>query len=197
MTQVEKVLAIAAKEIGTGESPPGSNNTKYNTWYYGRAVSGASYAWCCVFCRWDFVQAGLGDLFPKTAYVPTVLDWAKKNNTVVAKTTGRPGDVIIFDWTGKKAGSHIGIIEKVILGGYITIEGNWENAVKRVQRTDMGKVLAVIRPRYSDEKQQPQQKNNTEGLERHAQNLQSTRRGGDAGLCRQQKDNKDRRDFCR
>jgi Flp pilus assembly protein TadD len=30
--------------------------------------------------------------------------------------------------------------------------------VKRVQRTDMGKILAVIRPRYSDEKQQPQQK---------------------------------------
>lgn len=52
--QRQKILAIADGELGIKESPPNSNNVKYNTWFYGRPVSGASYPWCCTFISWLF-----------------------------------------------------------------------------------------------------------------------------------------------
>lgn len=49
-----EALSIAASQVGVKESPSGSNNVKYNTWYYGHAVSGADYPWCMVFMAWVF-----------------------------------------------------------------------------------------------------------------------------------------------
>lgn len=62
-------IAIAAGQIGVTEYPSGSNKVKYNTWYYGSAVSGAAYPWCAVFVVWCFaVLAGdiSGETVPKT-----------------------------------------------------------------------------------------------------------------------------------
>ena len=39
----KQIVEIAAKEIGTKESPANSNKVKYNTWYYGHKVSGSAY----------------------------------------------------------------------------------------------------------------------------------------------------------
>ena len=58
MTEKE-LLRIASAEIGTKENPAGSNKVKYNTWYYGRAVSGKAYPWCMVFVQWVFDRAGI------------------------------------------------------------------------------------------------------------------------------------------
>ena len=58
MTGAE-LAALAARELGITESPPGSNQVKYNTWYYGQAVSGSAYPWCMVFVQWVFAQAGV------------------------------------------------------------------------------------------------------------------------------------------
>lgn len=53
------LVEIANSQIGVKESPSGSNNVKYNTWYYGNPVSGEWYPWCCVFVEWCFaVLAG-------------------------------------------------------------------------------------------------------------------------------------------
>ena len=41
MATVSELLEIARRQIGVKESPPNSNNVRYNTWYYGREVSGA------------------------------------------------------------------------------------------------------------------------------------------------------------
>ncbi len=49
-----RLLEIAQSQVGVKESPAGSNNVKYNTWYYGHAVSGDAYPWCCVFVEWCF-----------------------------------------------------------------------------------------------------------------------------------------------
>ena len=54
MTEKE-LLRIATAEIGTKENPAGSNKVKYNTWYYGREVSGKAYPWCMVFVQWRCV----------------------------------------------------------------------------------------------------------------------------------------------
>lgn len=54
-----ELLKIAAAEVGTKEVPANSNNVKYNTWYYGKVVSGSAYAWCAAFVCWCFaVLAG-------------------------------------------------------------------------------------------------------------------------------------------
>lgn len=52
--QLEKVLSIAAKEIGTKEKY--NNEVKYNNWYYGKTVNGSAYPWCAAFVSWCFDQ---------------------------------------------------------------------------------------------------------------------------------------------
>jgi hypothetical protein len=152
MTKQETLIAKARAELGTRETPPGSNNVKYNTAYYGKAVSGAAYAWCCAFVWWCFQQAGLSALFfdgKKTNYCPDVHNWARKNRLIVSKNDGQPGDIILFDWSPRNGlANHIGIIEKRASAGYQTIEGNWNNCVCRVTRETMSDILAVIRPRW-------------------------------------------------
>jgi hypothetical protein len=46
---IEKIIAVAKAGIGVKESPKGSNKVKYNTWYYGKEVSGGAVSVvCCV-----------------------------------------------------------------------------------------------------------------------------------------------------
>ena len=59
---VERLLSTARKELGIKEQPADSNRVKYNTAYYGREVSGGSYAWCAVFLWWCFREAGASEL---------------------------------------------------------------------------------------------------------------------------------------
>ena len=81
MTEKE-LLRIATAEIGTKENPAGSNKVKYNTWYYGRAVSGKAYPWCMVFVQWVFDRAGIAVPI-KTASCGTLLNAAKSKGQAV------------------------------------------------------------------------------------------------------------------
>ena len=100
----DKLLDLARQEIGVKESPTGSDNVKYNTAYYARAVSGGGYPWCCVFLWWLFRQAGASELFyggGKTAYCPTLLTYHRAQRV----TDYKPGDVIFFNFSGTPGGS--------------------------------------------------------------------------------------------
>ena len=151
----EKILEIARGEIGTVESAPG--RVKYNTEYYGRAVSGGNYAWCAVFVWWCFRQAGAPGLYyggKKTAYCPTLLKYHR--NQAVAGGY-QPGDIIFFNFSGKKNAAHVGICESWD-GRYITtIDGNtWtgnEANGGRVMRRKREKkyIIGAYRPAYEQE----------------------------------------------
>lgn len=52
----DMIVATALAEVGVKESPKNSNNVKYNTWFYGRTVSGSKYPWCMVFVSWLFAH---------------------------------------------------------------------------------------------------------------------------------------------
>lgn len=52
--QINQIIARAIGEVGITEYPPNSNNVKYNTWFYGRAVQGSKYPWCATFVSWVF-----------------------------------------------------------------------------------------------------------------------------------------------
>ena len=156
MATAEKVLDIARRELGAKESPANSNNVKYNTWYYGRVVSGPAYPWCMVFVQWCFAQAGI-PLPLKTASCGALMNAAKKAGQWVTKDY-RPGDVVIYDFPGGAATDHCGVIEKASMTGVTAIEGNTSltgsqsngGMVCRKIRT-MKQVVGAVRPEYKEE----------------------------------------------
>ena len=157
-TSANHMLELARGELGTKESPAGSNNVKYNQSYYGRSVSGSDYAWCAVFIWWLFQQAGAPELYfdgSKTAYVPTLINWAGKKGLRVDDP--QPGDLICFDFNANQKADHIGIREGWD-GQYVTtIDGNTGTTNEAnggcVMRRRRHKkyILAVIRPRYEED----------------------------------------------
>lgn len=50
MASGQDLVKIAQAESGTKEN--GTNNVKYNTWFYGHEVDGSNYPWCAVFVSW-------------------------------------------------------------------------------------------------------------------------------------------------
>lgn len=150
---VERLLSTARKELGIKEQPADSNRVKYNTAYYGREVSGGSYAWCAVFLWWCFREAGASELYyggGKTAYCPTLLSYHRAQ----AVSDYRPGDVIFFNFDGKKNAQHVGLCEDWD-GQYITtIDGNTGSgseanggSVMRRKR-DKTYIVGAYRPNY-------------------------------------------------
>ena len=150
----EAVLAIAAWQLGVTEQPAGSNAVKYNTAFYGRAVSGPAYPWCLSFLWWVFREAGFR--LYRTASC-TVL----KNRYRAARqwvTEGyRPGDILLFDFSGKRSRTeHAGLLERVEPDGtLVTIEGNTGSgsnanggAVQR-RRRKTSLVTGACRPGYN------------------------------------------------
>lgn len=160
MSSAAKVLQIARAEIGVKESPSGSNKVKYNTEYYGRAVSGSGYAWCAVFVWWVFKHAGCPELFfggKKSAYCPTIADYYIANKQTVSKSSGKPGDIVLFDWNQNNSSDHIGIIEsKNSDGSYVCIEGNTSvgnnsNGGQVMRRTRyQSQISWICRPKYTE-----------------------------------------------
>ena len=155
MATVSELLDIARRQIGTRESPPNSNNVRYNTWYYGREVSGNAYPWCAVFAAWVFDQAKV-KLPIRTASCGALMRSAQSAGCWV---TGdyRPGDVVIYDFPGGAKTDHCGIVESVD-GTYISaIEGNTSSAsdadggaVERRARK-FSQIVGAVRPTYDKE----------------------------------------------
>ena len=91
------VIKKAKQYIGTKESPRNSNNVIFNTHYYGRAVHGSAYPWCCVFL-WDiFRLCGASSLFyggKKCAYTPTLANWYKSKKQW--HSTPKVGDIVFY-----------------------------------------------------------------------------------------------------
>ena len=134
---VDQFLAMCAAEIGTAEDPDGSNNVKYNTWYYGHEVSGAAYPWCMAFVQWCFNNAGL-TLEHKSASCADMLSWYKSNHPDMVHDTPEKGDIMIQS-------GHTGIVESVNGDSVGTIEGNTSNAVAR-RTQSMSSIIGFIRP---------------------------------------------------
>ena len=120
----EKILEIARLQLGIKENPPNSNRVKFNTAYYGQEVSGSAYPWCCAFVWWVFREAGAASLFyggKKTASCSALLSFHKGQ---AVRGDYQPGDIIFFNFNGRKNPAHVGICESWD-GQYITtIDGN-------------------------------------------------------------------------
>lgn len=153
----EKILEIARLQLGIKENPPNSNRVKFNTAYYGQEVSGSAYPWCCAFVWWVFREAGASGLFyggKKTASCSTLLGFHK---TQAVRENYLPGDIIFFNFGGKKNTQHVGICEGWD-GRYITtIDGNTAptneangGAVMR-RRRPKKYIVGAYRPTYEED----------------------------------------------
>lgn len=94
-TERDKFLARALAEVGVKESPSGSNKVKYNTWYYGSAVSGSAYPWCAVFVSWVFNASTSGTTTAtatdNSEFIKTFQKWLNTNYKTGLKTDGGYG----------------------------------------------------------------------------------------------------------
>jgi hypothetical protein len=150
----EAVIQIAKWQIGIMESPAGSNNVKFNTWYYGREVSGSAYPWCMVFVVWCFHQAGFN--LRKTASCTNMANAYKKSGQWV--TSGyKPGDIAMYDFDGNMDGEteHCGIITEVGNGYIMAVEGNTSasnnsnGGIVMERKRSLNVVTGACRPMYN------------------------------------------------
>lgn len=150
----DAVLQIAKWQIGVCEMPSGSNKVKYNTWYYGREVSGAAYPWCMTFVQWVFQQAGFN--LTKTASCTNLANAYKESGQWVTKDF-KPGDIVMYDFDGKMDGEteHCGIIVAVEKDAVVAIEGNTgpynqsNGGMVMERRRSLKTVTGACRPLYN------------------------------------------------
>lgn len=145
----ETLVKVALEQLAaedSKENPPGSNNVKYNTWFYGREVSGEEYPWSCIFVSWCAEQCGFitSGLFTKTNSCAALykylvnengfLAYETKNTTPMAGSEYTPeaGDLLFF-FEGEDVSSctNVGIIVKVTSSGIYVVEGNSNDQVRQ------------------------------------------------------------------
>ena len=153
MSTLKGLLSIAIQQIGTCESPPNSNNVRYNTWYYRREVMGSAYPWCMVFCQWVYDKAEI-KLPLRTASCTAFMEAAKKNKCFVNNRHLQPGDLVLFNFDGvtTNVATHCGILHtingikmKVIEGNTGTGNDTNGGAVMMRDRT-INQVVGAFRP---------------------------------------------------
>lgn len=150
---LKEIIQLANEQIGIKENPRGSNNVKYNTWYYGREANG-NYPWCMAFVMWLFNQVGAFDIVPiKTASCTTLMLYAKKLGEWV-ESDYQAGDVLIYDLPGGNAIDHTGICLSADSTQVVAIEGNTSlsdesngGEVRKWYRT-IDYVVGAWRPHY-------------------------------------------------
>jgi hypothetical protein len=138
-----QMLTYQASQIGTGESPAGSNKNKYTKWY------GLTGPWCFMFQCYCFDHFGALDLVHgKHAYVPDFKRVFQPHGEYHTSDP-KPGDLVAFDFNQSGEPEHIGIVEKVLSSSTIqTIEGNTSDHVYRRRRARTY-VYAYATPKYA------------------------------------------------
>jgi len=158
-------LGQAVNQIGVMEQPAGSNRGPVVDEYVRRVglnPSGA-YPWCAAFVYWCFSEAAkaAGSRNPVVKTAGVLDHWRKATDREIPRVTGaaaksspervQPGFVFIMDFGGGVG--HTGLVEKVLDGHIVTIEGNTNDGGSRegigvFRRT--GRKLASINKGFLD-----------------------------------------------
>lgn len=135
-TRAEYVKYLRSLEGGYGPAKGLANNDNpFNTWYYGRRVSGNNYAWCVV--AECYAQNHFGILVAnggKAAYVPNMKSRAAKVGAKVVthpkSTKGMlPGDALAYDFNRSNSPEHTGTFVRAVSSTeFEATEGNTETS---------------------------------------------------------------------
>lgn len=173
MTSAE-LIAIAAAEVGYKEKKSNSqlddftanagsgNYTKYSRDLYSAGYYGGhskqSYAWCCCFADWCFLQAAHGDreLAQNISCQSGIYGAACNYSAKYYKQAGRFDNVpsvgaqVYFG--DSSSWKHTGLVEAVDASYIYTIEGNSSDGVNRRKYARTNKtILGYGHPLYSDD----------------------------------------------
>jgi hypothetical protein len=124
-SEAAKVLSVAAKEVGYQEKRSGGhwvNDSKFNRWYGtipGYSQGGYGYPWCAVYVAWCAAQAGVANLYPKTASCSVGVSWFKSKSRFSEYPA--VGAQVFF---GAGGGAHTGIVYSYDEDYIYTYEGN-------------------------------------------------------------------------
>lgn len=142
--QGSNIVQYARTQIGISEIG-NSNNVKYNTWYYGRAVQGTAYPWCAVFVSYCANACGISTaIVPRSAAVLVFENFYSRLGTLYSYGSYTP---VPGDFYSTPSNGHIGIVETVNSAtDFYGIEGNYSNQVARVHRTSG--LRYVMHPQY-------------------------------------------------
>lgn len=157
MATAKELIACARKYVGVVEKP--INEVIFNTKYYGRAVNGSIYAWCCVFIWFCFQECNASELFcggQKTALCQYALDYYRKKGQFY-KSNPQPGDLVFYKFgSSSRETNHIGIVTEVLKNGIKAIEGNTSSSNQAnggmvMEKTRVGNIIGYGRPAYEKE----------------------------------------------
>ncbi|MBE6943294.1 MAG: CHAP domain-containing protein [Ruminococcaceae bacterium] len=108
-------------------------------------------AWCAAFVSAIGVKLGISHiLLPECGVGDMVALYKKENRFRSPKNhTPKPGELIVYDWSGDGRGDHIGIVEAYEKGKLTVIEGNYKDSVGRREVTKSSKhILGYCLPDY-------------------------------------------------
>ena len=152
-------LKRATAEVGTKESPPNSNRTKYGQWY---GMDGSP--WCAMFTTWaycyaadDLKMTSKSMVKGKTyAYCPYIVSDARAGRNGLTVTSNPiAGDLVVYDWGYDGTFDHVGLFDSWVPGSSTTfnaVEGNTSQGndsdggqVMRRQRSTTGQSTVFVR----------------------------------------------------
>jgi len=105
--------------VATAESQVGKIAAEAAAFLKKNNIPMTNRAWCGQFVQALFKANGLKP--PPAAYVPTLLEWGKKQGKITK--TPRPGDMAVFQWDSGPV-DHIEVVKSYNNGKLITIGGN-------------------------------------------------------------------------
>jgi hypothetical protein len=130
------------------QSPLGSNNVKYNTWFYNGPVHGDRFMWCAVYQSWVAAAAKIPtSIIPKNAAVLGYKAFFEPKGRIF--DTPRVGDLVLMvSADGERR--HIGFVDTLRPDGrFDSLEGNYNDRVSRVTRSPSEPdIIGYARPEY-------------------------------------------------
>lgn len=121
----DDIVAVALSQVGNVGGQP------YWSWYgYPSRV-----AWCACFVSWCGDQCGYieNGIMPKFSNCDTGIGWFKARGQWQGRSDiPEPGMLIFFDWNGNGESDHVGIVESSDGATVYTVEGNANDACKRL-----------------------------------------------------------------
>lgn len=143
--------------------------------------------WCADFQRYCLEKAGMKSWVSKFPFRFCNCEaiWKYAGKIGCRKYSGKPGDLVIFDWNKDNIGDHIGmVIKKNKDGSYVTVEGNTSNINNsngncvQIRTREVRFIRGFVRPPYKAEKPLEPKKEGTYaykgkkmGLNRHRDGL--------------------------
>jgi hypothetical protein len=138
MTTFKTLLATYRAELGVREVPYGSNRGP-RVRQYQSSTGAYNAAWCVSFLQWGLQKNGVARIANRSAGVFYCVDWARKNGLL--RYSPKPGYLACYMWSQ----GHIGIVEDVSVGGgFMAIEGNASNSVRRNWRDGKNTVFIKV-----------------------------------------------------